>query len=97
MGPAVDPTSIEIGRASLQEPADQQAIIALLDHYALHPMGQSAALAEDIRARLIDGLAKYGFHTQRSSREESPISPPFTFDGVLMLYFPTPGPLVLGT
>ena len=48
--------TVEIREADLGLPDDSEAVVALLDEYARHPMGQSRPLAEDVRARLIPGL-----------------------------------------
>lgn len=42
--------------ADLSRPADQQAVVDLLDMYAREPMGQGTPLADDVRERLLPGL-----------------------------------------
>lgn len=47
---------IAVLRADLNDPRHGDDLLAMLDHYARHPMGQSAPLADDVRARLIPAL-----------------------------------------
>jgi GNAT superfamily N-acetyltransferase len=47
---------VQIQLADLNLPEHQSAVVALLDHYASHPMGSGTPLPEDVKARLIDGL-----------------------------------------
>lgn len=54
---SLSPPRIRI--AKLDENADQLAVLELLDHYARHPMGQSAALESTVRDRLIAGLRQH--------------------------------------
>ncbi len=51
--------TIEIREADLSTADDAEAVVALLDEYARHPMGQSQALPEDVRARIIPGLQRH--------------------------------------
>ena len=51
--------TVEIREADLGAAEDAEAVIALLDEYARHPMGQSQALSGDVRARLIPGLHRH--------------------------------------
>lgn len=45
-----------ICRADWQAPADQDAVLDLLDLYAREPLGQGAPLSPEVRQRLIPGL-----------------------------------------
>lgn len=49
-------TEIDIRRADWQHPADQQAVLELLDRYARDPLGQGGPLSDAVRQRLIPGL-----------------------------------------
>lgn len=51
--------TVEIREADLSAADDAEAVVALLDEYARHPMGQSQALSGDVRARLIPGLRRH--------------------------------------
>ena len=51
--------TIEIREADLSMAGDAQAVVVLLDEYARHSMGQSQALPEDVRARIIPGLQRH--------------------------------------
>ena len=51
--------TIEIREAELGMAEDAEAVVALLDEYARDPMGQSQALPEDVRARLVPGLRRH--------------------------------------
>lgn len=42
--------------ADLAEPANQAAVVGLLDHYSQHEMGGRQPLPSDVKERLIDGL-----------------------------------------
>ncbi len=48
--------SLEIREADLNAADDAGAVLALLDEYARDPIGQSKALPEEVRARVIPGL-----------------------------------------
>ena len=48
--------SLEIREADLHAADDAEAVLALLDEYARDPIGQSKALSEEARARVIPGL-----------------------------------------
>ena len=48
--------SLEIREADLNAADDAEAVLALLDEYARDPIGQSKALSEEARARVIPGL-----------------------------------------
>ena len=48
--------SLAIRDADLNAAGDAEAVLALLDEYAREPIGQSKALSEDVRARVIPGL-----------------------------------------
>lgn len=50
---------IEIFQADLAEPDHQHAVLLLLDHYARHPMGQSAPLGTEIKSRLVPALQEH--------------------------------------
>ena len=49
-------TEIRIRRADWQDPADQQAVLELLELYAREPLGQGGPLSDAVRQRLIPGL-----------------------------------------
>jgi ribosomal protein S18 acetylase RimI-like enzyme len=51
--------SIATRRADLDDPADQTAIVALLDMYACEPTGQNGPLSDRIRRDLIPGLKNH--------------------------------------
>ena len=51
--------TVEIREADLGAADDAEAVVALLDEYARHPMGQSQALSGDVRSRLIPGLRQH--------------------------------------
>ena len=42
--------------ANLDDPADAEAVLMLVDAYARDPMGSGRPLPDDVQARLIDGL-----------------------------------------
>jgi len=50
---------ITIIRADLSDPRHGDDVLAMLDHYASHPMGQGKPLDEEVRARLIPGLREH--------------------------------------
>lgn len=59
MAPSAAPaTVVDVRRADYRAPADRGAIVYLLDAYARDPMGGGAPLADDVRARLCDDLAR---------------------------------------
>ena len=49
----------QIRLAKLDDHADQEAILCLLDLYARDPMGAGRPLDDDVRSRLINGLQKF--------------------------------------
>lgn len=49
--------AITVRRADYTDPADAQAIVALLDAYACDPAGGAQALDDDVKARLVAELA----------------------------------------
>lgn len=49
---------IDIIQADLQQPEQGQALIALLDEYARHPMGGGQGLAEAVKSQLVAELAR---------------------------------------
>lgn len=60
---------IAVRSADLSDPADAEAVVAMLDAYARDPLGMSAPLPEEVRSVLIDrlrevphwiGLARHG-------------------------------------
>jgi GNAT superfamily N-acetyltransferase len=51
--------SLNVRRANLDDPADQQAIIELLDMYCREPLVGGCPLPDDVRQRLIPGLRRY--------------------------------------
>jgi ribosomal protein S18 acetylase RimI-like enzyme len=50
---------VSVDEADLARPADQQAILTLLDSYSRDPMGNGAPLADDTKRRLIPGLQEH--------------------------------------
>ena len=52
-------SSIEILQADLDHRDHQQAIVALLDAYAMDPMGNGKALSKEVRRELIPGLQQH--------------------------------------
>jgi GNAT superfamily N-acetyltransferase len=52
-------SSIDTALANLADPLHQQAILALLQAYALDPMGDGKPLAVDVQQRLIPGLREH--------------------------------------
>lgn len=50
---------IDIRLANLGTDVDADIVLALLDHYACHPLGQSKPLAEEVRKRLIAELRSF--------------------------------------
>ena len=51
--------TLEIREADLSVADDAEAVAALLDEYARHPMGRSEGLSGDVRARLVPGLRSH--------------------------------------
>ena len=51
------PTRIQTQRVNFSHADDRRALVMLLDHYALDPMGGSTPLSDDVKARLCDDLA----------------------------------------
>lgn len=49
-------SDVRVVVANLEEPAHQQAILALTDAYARDPMGDGKPLSAEVKARLIPGL-----------------------------------------
>jgi GNAT superfamily N-acetyltransferase len=49
-------STLEVVLADLSRDDHAAAVLALVDAYARDPMGDGAPLADDVRARLIDGL-----------------------------------------
>ncbi len=54
---AVRPVSVRL--ADYADAADAARVVALLDSYARDPMGGGQGLADDVRARLVSGLAAH--------------------------------------
>ena len=54
-----DGETITTRQADLDDPADQQAIVELLDMYAREPMGQNGPLPEQVRRDVIPGLRSH--------------------------------------
>lgn len=52
-------SSIEILQADLDRRDHQQAVVALLDDYAMDPMGNGKALSKEVRRELIPGLQRH--------------------------------------
>jgi len=52
-------SSIEILQADLDRQEHQQAVLALLDAYAMDPMGNGKALSSEVRRELIPGLQRH--------------------------------------
>ena len=52
-------SSIEILQADLNRQKHQQAVLALLDAYAMDPMGNGKALSSEVRRELIPGLQRH--------------------------------------
>ena len=50
---------VRVRRADYRAPADRAALITLLDAYAQDPMGGGTPLADDVKARLCDELARH--------------------------------------
>jgi ribosomal protein S18 acetylase RimI-like enzyme len=48
--------AIVVRPADLGDPGDQQGLLELLDLYAQEPLGQAAALSDEVRQRLIPAL-----------------------------------------
>jgi GNAT superfamily N-acetyltransferase len=57
IGAAALDSGLTIGLADYTDPRDAAAVTALLDAYARDPMGGGAALADDVKARLVGDLA----------------------------------------
>lgn len=51
--------TVEIRDANLHAADDAGAVVALIDEYARGPNGQSRALSEEVKARLVPGLLKH--------------------------------------
>ncbi len=51
--------SIEILQADFDRPEHQEAVVALLDAYAMDPMGNGNALSNEVRRDLIPGLQRH--------------------------------------
>jgi ribosomal protein S18 acetylase RimI-like enzyme len=51
--------SVEIVEADLNRTGDQQAVVDLIDAYAMDPMGNGGVLSEDVKNALIPGLKKH--------------------------------------
>ena len=51
--------SLEIREADLNEADDAEAVVALLDEYARHPIGQAKPLTAEVRARALPGLREH--------------------------------------
>ncbi len=51
--------SVEIVEADLDRKDHQQAVIDLIDAYAMDPMGNGGALPGDVKNALISGLKKH--------------------------------------
>jgi ribosomal protein S18 acetylase RimI-like enzyme len=52
-------SSIKIQQADLDRQEHQQAVVALLDAYAMDPMGNGKALSKEVRRELITGLQRH--------------------------------------
>ena len=52
-------SSIEILQADLDLPEHQDAVLTLLDAYAMDPMGNGKALSDRVRSELIAGLQQH--------------------------------------
>jgi len=52
-------SSIEVREADLDSPADQQAILEMINAYAMDPMGNGAPLTAEVKAALVPGLRKH--------------------------------------
>ena len=51
--------AVQVRRVDYRAPADRAALIALLDSYAQDPMGGGAPLADEVKQRLCDELARH--------------------------------------
>jgi ribosomal protein S18 acetylase RimI-like enzyme len=51
-------TTVQTRRANLDDPADADAIVRLLDSYATDPRGGGKPLPDDVRSRLVEGLQR---------------------------------------
>ena len=76
------PAAIRLVRAQLDQPAHAAAIIALIDHYAQHAMGQGRPLADDVRARLVPSLRSHpGTHVVLAYAGDAPVGVAISFLG----------------
>ena len=75
-------SEITILRADLSNDRQASDVLAMLDHYAAHPMGQGRPLDEDVRARLLDGLREHPTTIALLAyRGESPVGIALCFRG----------------
>lgn len=51
--------SYRVSQADLEKPADQQAVLAMMDAYASDPMGDGCPLSAYARAHLMEGLRQH--------------------------------------
>jgi GNAT superfamily N-acetyltransferase len=67
--------TITVARADYADSAHAKAIVSLLDVYARDPMGGGTPLPDDVRARLVPGLAArpHFFSLLAFSEEETPV------------------------
>jgi GNAT superfamily N-acetyltransferase len=66
--------SIEIRAANLQDPADAEALVYLLDAYARDPMGGGQPLDRDVAQRLVPALREHpGARVLLASRGGRPV------------------------
>jgi ribosomal protein S18 acetylase RimI-like enzyme len=76
------PSALRLVRADLDNAEHAAAIVALLDHYAQHEMGQSRPLDEEVRQRLIPGLkAHSGTRVVLAFAGERPVGVAICFMG----------------
>jgi ribosomal protein S18 acetylase RimI-like enzyme len=74
--------TLQFVRADLANPQHAAAIVALLDHYAQHAMGQGRPLDSDVRSRLIVGLREHpGTHVVLALAGDEPLGVAICFLG----------------
>ena len=75
-------SDIAIVRADLSNEQQANDVLAMLDHYASHPMGQNRPLDEDVRARLLPGLREHPTTIALlASRDAAPVGIALCFRG----------------
>ena len=75
-------TEVTIVRADLSDKRHADDVLAMLDHYASHPMGQGQPFDDEVRSRLIPGLRDHPTtEALLAYRDDAPVGVALCFRG----------------